>query len=147
MTKASSYALIVDDGCIFVIKRNVGGTVQYCLPGGPVSPMETPLQSVSRHIFEQAGFLVGSQQPLEHLTAKTRDEDKGENETVDFFLFLLAANSSGKPTSHEYLDMLEEGLSQNIWLSAGDAEKLSAKYEKVAGWLKKYKKVLTTSVF
>ena len=147
MTRASSYALIVDGGCIFVIKRNVGGIVEYKLPGGPVGSSESPLQAVSRHIFEQAGFLVDNQQPLEHFTAKTWDDDKNENETVDFFLFRLAANSSGKPTSHEYLDILEEGRCQNIWLSVDDAQKLAYKYDKVAGWLKKYKNVLTAGVF
>lgn len=55
--------LLIEDGCIALIKRVKGGSIYYVIPGGGIESGETPLEAARREAQEELGITVASLQP------------------------------------------------------------------------------------
>ncbi|MHC8522252.1 NUDIX hydrolase [Rossellomorea sp. H39__3] len=117
--------LLIEDGCIALIKRVKGGSIYYVIPGGGIESSETPLEAARREAQEELGITVASLQPCMMF------EQKGVHH---YFLVGKYEGTFGTGKGDEFTGH-RSGSYRPVWMSLDEALSTTLYPEQVKSFL------------
>ncbi|WP_430507926.1 NUDIX hydrolase [Rossellomorea marisflavi] len=117
--------LLIEDGCIALIKRVKGGSIYYVIPGGGIESGETPLEAARREAQEELGITVASLQPCMMFK---------QNDIHHYFLVGKYEGTFGTGEGYEYSGH-SSGSYEPVWMPLDEAVSIPLYPEQVKSLL------------